>query len=70
MKKRLIPFINQHHEMEDILFWSDLATCHYANLVTHFLREEKLDFVERKENPPNFPQAKGIEKFWAICKRA
>ena len=70
LKKRLLPFITQHHEKEDILFWPDLATCHYANVVKEFLEAENLDFVERTENPPNVPQARGIEKFWAECKKA
>lgn len=26
-------------------------------------------FVSRKNNAPNVPQARPIEKFWAICKK-
>lgn len=69
LKKRLIPFILKHHEIEDIVFWPDLATCHYANIVKDFLQEKAVDFVQKKDNPPNVPQARGIEKFWAECKR-
>ena len=69
IKARLIPFIHQHHEMDEILFWPDLATCHYANIVTDYLQSENINFVAKKENPPNVPDARGIEKFWAECKR-
>lgn len=69
LKKRLVPFILQHHKKDDVLFWPDLARIHYADIVTDFLQEEKIDFVTKKDNPPNVPQARGIEKFWAECKR-
>lgn len=69
LKKRLIPFILKYHEIEDIIFWPDLATCHYAGVVTSFLAAKNIDFVSKKENPPNVPEARGIEKFWAECKR-
>jgi hypothetical protein len=69
VKKRLLPFILEHHELDEVLFWPDLATCHYANLVKEYLTEKKVNFVQKQENPPNVPQARGIEKFWAECKR-
>jgi hypothetical protein len=69
LEKILIPFINQHHETEDVLFWPDLAPIHYANIVRDFLTEKEVDFVQKTESPPNVPQARGIEKFWAECKR-
>ena len=70
LKKRLLPFIDQHYRREEVIFWPDLASAHYANIVTSFLRDEKIPFVEKKENAPNVPQARGIEKFWALCKRS
>jgi len=69
LKKRLLPFLRQHHDLDRILFWPDLAMCHYANSVKRFLEEEKVDFLQKSENPPNVPQARGIESFWAQCKR-
>jgi hypothetical protein len=30
LQKRLIPFIKKYHKKERILFWPDLASCHYA----------------------------------------
>src|ERR1700722_9190289 len=68
LKKRLIPFIKKYHNLEDVLFWPDLATCHYAKLVQNYLQQEKVDFLQKKKNPPNVPQARGIDKFWSMCK--
>jgi hypothetical protein len=70
IQKRLLPFIRKYHHQRRILFWPDMATCHYALTVQAFLRRKRIPFVERKENAPNVPQARPIEKFWALCKRA
>jgi len=59
LKKRLIPFIKQHHEIEDVFFWPDLASSHYSKDVIAYLREENVDFVQKQDNPPNVPQALG-----------
>ena len=69
IKKRLIPFILKYHEIDEILFWPDLASSHYAKIVTKYLNEKNVEFVSKEENPPNVPQARGIELFWAECKR-
>lgn len=65
--KRLIPFIKRN-DLGNVLFWPDLASIHYANKVVEKLNMEKVDFVPKTANPPNVPQARGIEKFWAVCK--
>jgi hypothetical protein len=66
---RLILFIDNYYKNEDIIFWQDLATCHYAKICTKFLRDKNIEFVPKEKNPPNVPQARGIERFWAICKQ-
>jgi hypothetical protein len=58
----------KHHKLEDILFWPDMKTSHYAKLVIDYLVTKNVDFVSKSENAPNVPQARGIEKFWALCK--
>ncbi|KAJ3645955.1 hypothetical protein Zmor_023572 [Zophobas morio] len=67
IKRRLIPFI-QGIGKNDVLFWPDLATVHYGKIVTSFLNTENISFVHKNENAPNVPQARGIERFWALCK--
>lgn len=68
LKKRLLPFILKHHKIDDVLFWPDLASSHYANDVQDWLKLNKISYVPKKENPPNLPQARPIEKYWALCK--
>lgn len=68
--KRLKPFIEKHHELNSILFWPDMASSHYASQVTTWLENEKIDFVAKNDNAPNVPQARPIERFWALCKKA
>ena len=33
-------------------------------------KSRKIDFIGKKENMPNGPQARPIELFWALCKKA
>lgn len=65
---RLIPFIDKHHDRKDVFFWPDMASCHYAGTVTRYLTGAGIAFPKRLENAPNVPQARKIERFWAICK--
>lgn len=69
LKKRLLPFLSKHHDINNILFWPDLATCHYSNIVQDWLKSKNIAFVSKTENPPNVPQARPIEKYWANCKQ-
>lgn len=69
IKKRLWPFIQKYHPELKILFWPDMARCHYAKDVTNWLQKKKIEFVQERCNAPNVPQARPIEKFWALCKR-
>ena len=64
IKKILIPFISGRN----VLFWPDMAPCHYASKVTEYFRCQNIDFVEKNKNAPNVPQARPIERFWALCK--
>lgn len=70
IKIRLIHFIHKHHKIYKIFFWSDLATSHFANLVTAYLKSKNIDLVDKKMSPPNFLQARGIETFWALRESA
>ena len=68
LKKRLLPFIRKKHKNSTIFLWMDMASCHYSNIVLTWLRANKIKYVERYDNAPNVPQARPIEKFWALCK--
>ena len=43
--QRLIPFIKKYHSQDQIIFWPDLASAHYAETVCDTLIEEKIDFI-------------------------
>jgi hypothetical protein len=65
----LLPFLRKHHSLSDCVFWPDLATVHYARDVQNWMKANGITFVQKSENPPNCPQARPIEKFWALTKR-
>lgn len=69
LKRRLLPFIHKHHSQDEIIFWPDLASSHYAETVCDFMIEKKIPFVEKYENPANLPECRPIEQFWATLKR-
>lgn len=50
------------------LFWPDLASCHYARYTLGWYHENEFEFMEKEMNPPNCPQIRPIEKFWALMK--
>jgi hypothetical protein len=66
IKRRLIPFVKKH---TNYIFWPDLASSHYAHSVLNHFREEKINFVEKLDNPANVPEARPIEDFWGDLKR-
>lgn len=69
LKKYLIPWIRSNFKSEEVIFWPDLATCHYTNDVIQFLKSQNIETVSKCENAPNLPQARPIEKYWALVKR-
>lgn len=66
LKKRLLPFIRSH--TISTLFWPDLATCHYSNKVIQWYEANRVIFVPKNSNPPNCPELRPIEKYWAHVK--
>lgn len=66
LKKRLIPFLKKHDG--STIFWPDLATAHYATTTLNLLRKNNIEFVSKDKNPPNVPQCRPIERYWALIK--
>lgn len=66
---KLVNFIQTHHVNDNIMFWPDLASCHYARITQDWLRQQNIPCVPREDNPPNVPQARPIEEFWALLGR-
>jgi transposase len=69
LNSRLIPFINEHHKNDEVVFWPDLASSHYANKVQDFLKAQKIEYVPKVRNIANVPELRPIEDFWALIKR-
>lgn len=67
LQKRLLPFIKKHRV--PTLFWPDLASCHYSKVTKEWYKANKVDIVEKDMNPPNCPEVRPIERYWALMKR-
>ena len=46
-----------------------MASVDYAKKITDLLNDEGIDFVSYDANAPCVPQARPIEKYWALCKK-
>lgn len=67
LKKYLLPLIRQHDT--PVIFWPDLASCHYAKLTMDWYTSKNVIIVPKHMNPPNCPEIRPIEQFWALVKR-
>ena len=63
LEKRMLPFIREHHQDSNYIFWPDLASCHYSKQTVAWM-DENVKFVPKDMNPPNVQQARPIENFW------
>ena len=66
---KLKQFIERKHTQDEIMFWPDLASSHYAKKTLNWLTEQSIPYVPRKDNTPNVPQARPIGDFWSVLKR-
>jgi transposase len=66
---KLLQFVREHHANDDIMFWPDLASCHYSRDTQNWLRQHHIPFLPKNDNPPNLPQARPTEDFWAVLSR-
>lgn len=67
LQKRLLPFVRQHNV--STFFWPDLASCHYSKATAKWYEENNIVLVPREANPPNCPELRPIERYWALVKR-
>ena len=57
--------IRKRYNDDNYVFWSDLASCHYSFETIEYLNSQNIIYVPKDDNPPNVPQTRPIEKFWA-----
>lgn len=67
LQKRLLPFIRLHNV--STYFWPDLASCHYGKQALEWYKNNNVVFVPREANPPNCPELRPVERYWALVKR-
>ena len=67
LQKRLLPFLKKHEVCK--FFWPDLATCHYSKKAIEWYQINKVQFVPKEVNPPNCPELRPIERYWALVKK-
>lgn len=67
LKERLLPLIMKHQS--PVVFWPDLASCHFAKKRQEWYEAEGLFVVPRECNPSNTPEIRPIETYWAIIKK-
>lgn len=67
LEKRLLPFIKKHNV--PTIFWPDLASCHYSRKTMEWYRQNSIEVITKEMNPPNTPELRPIERYWAIVKR-
>lgn len=67
LQKRLLPLYRKHRLPP--LFWPDLASCHYSKSTLEWYEANGIDVVPKLLNPPNVPELRPIEVYWAISKR-
>lgn len=67
LQKRLLPFLKQHNV--STYFWPDLASCHYSKTALEWYSKNNIVFVPREANPPNCPELRPVERYWALVKR-
>ena len=67
LEKQLLPFLRSHDAPS--LFWSDLASYHYAKDVLEWYKANGVHVVPKEVNPPNCPELRPIEQYWVLMKR-
>ena len=65
LRPNLAPFIKEHYNVDNYIFWTDIAIAHYAKVITKYLEFQSITFFQMNYNPPNVPQMRPIETFWA-----
>lgn len=67
LQKQILPMIRSHTVL--VKFWPDLASCHYSNAAKNWFLTNNVDCIAKIFKPPNCPEIRPIEIYWAIMKR-
>jgi hypothetical protein len=64
----LVPFIDENHLENNIMFWSNLASAHYSNSTLQLLEALRTPFVSKTSNPSNIPECRPVKNLWTNLK--
>jgi len=45
LRPNLVPFIKEHYNDDNHIFWTCLAKAHYAEVTTRYLESQNIKFV-------------------------
>ena len=62
-------FLEKYHSDNCYVFWPDLAASHYSKATLAKYDELGIKYLPKEQSPPNAPQLRPIEKFWAHLKQ-
>ncbi|CAH1110428.1 unnamed protein product [Psylliodes chrysocephalus] len=48
---KLVNCMREHHSNDNIMFWPDLASAHYARATCEWLKAQNMPFVPKQNNP-------------------
>ena len=66
LEKHLLPFINKHSKA--VIFWPDFPKIHYSKKTMKWYNQNGIKIVLKDPNPPNCPEQRIIESYWALVK--
>ena len=66
LQKRFLPFINKHSKA--VIFLPGLATIHCSKKTMEWYNQNGIEIVPKDANPPNCPEQRVIENYWALVK--
>ena len=64
-RPNLVSYIKEHYNLDNYIFWTEIAIAHYAEIITKYLESQGITFLQINDNPPNVPQTRPIETLWA-----
>lgn len=60
--------IKEYYWDGNYVFWLDLVSSHYGNIVQNYMLDKNIRCVSKEVNPSNVPKARPIEDFWGNLK--
>ena len=66
--KKPVAIFKKNYPHGRFIFWSDLASSHYAQLTLQWIKSQKIPIIPKSMSPTNSPEIRPIELFWVNLK--